>query len=98
MLYAATACSSSSKDLLEATLSRFLQVAENGEGELLYSLYYEQEQPATSLDLAFNDQILEEVEMKWKRIVGDETEQAAFMQFEERVGMNDEEDDNDNAY
>lgn len=98
VLYTTTACSSSSKVLLEAALSRFLQVAENGEGKLLYSLYYEQEQPATYLDLAFNDQILEEVETKWKRIVGDETEQAAFMQFEERVGMNDEEDDNDNAY
>lgn len=65
----------------------------------MYSLYYEQEQVTTFPDLAFNDQILEEVEQKWKTIVGDGDEQAPFMQFEERTGMNDEDDeDNGNAY
>ena len=90
---------SNSKPLLEAALSKFLEIAENGEGKLLYSLYYEQEQAAAFLDLAFNDQILEEVEQKWKTIVEEGEEQTPFMQFEERTGMNDEDDDdNGNAY
>ena len=63
----------------------------------MYSLYYEQEQAAASLDLAFNDEILEEVETNWKDIVGSE-EATPFMQFEERMGMNDEDDDNNNEY
>lgn len=89
---------SSSKALLEAALSKFLEIAENGEGKLVYSLYYEQEQAAASLDLAFNDEILEGVETKWKTIVEGGDEQTPFMQFEERTGMNDEDDDNDNGY
>ena len=86
--------SSSSKALLEAALSKFLKIAESGEGKLLYSLCYEQEQDAASLDLAFNDLILETVETKWKTIVNS-GDQTLFMQFEERMGMNDEDDDND---
>jgi hypothetical protein len=90
--------SSSSRSLLEGALSKFLEIAENGEAKLLYSLYYEQEQSVSALDLAFNDEILEKVETKWKTIVEEGEEQAPFMQFEERTGMNDEDDDNDNGY
>lgn len=96
MFYATTAFSSSSKSLLEASLSKFLQAAENGEGKLLYSLYHEQEATSSSLDLAFNDQVLEEVESKWKAINEGGEDEPSFMQFEERAGMN--EDDNDNDY
>lgn len=99
MLYATTAFSSSSKTLLEASLSKFLQIAENGEGEVLYSFYYEQEASASSLDLAFNDQVLEEVESKWKTIAEGGEDEKSFMKFEERAGMDDDEDDdNDNGY
>ena len=61
----------------------------------MYSLYYEQEQTAAALDLAFNDEILENLETQWKTIAGDSDEQTPFMQFEERTGMNDENDDNE---
>jgi hypothetical protein len=97
-IYATTRYSSSSKALLEESLSKFLEIVENGEGKLLYSLYYEQEQAASQLDLAFNDQMLEEVETKWKTILGGGEEQTSFMQFNERTSMNDEDDDNDNVY
>ena len=96
VIYVTTEYSSSSKALLEAALARFLEITERGEGKLLYSLYYELEQTAVLLDLAFNDQILENVETKWKTIVEGEEEQTPFMQFEERIGMNSEDDDNDN--
>jgi hypothetical protein len=97
VLYATTIHSSGSKALLGAALSKFLEIAEDGEGKLLYSLYYEQKQAAASLDLAFNDEILEKVQTKWKAIVNEE-EGPPFMQFEERTGINDEDDDNDNGY
>ena len=96
VIYVTTEYSSSSKALLEAALARFLEITERGEGKLLYSLYYELEQTAVLLDLAFNDQILENVETKWKTIAEGEEEQTPFMQFEERIGMNSEDDDNDN--
>ena len=95
VLYATTTHSGSSKTLLQAAISHFLETAESGEGKLLYSLYYEQEQIAAALDLAFNDPILEEVETQWRTITGDSDEQPPFMQFEERTGMNDENDDNE---
>jgi hypothetical protein len=98
VLYATTLSSQNSKALLEEAVAKFLQIAGNGEGKLLYRLYYEQEQAAASLDLAFNDQILEEVETKWKAVIGNGESQPPFMKFEERAGMNDEDDDNDNAY
>lgn len=77
-------------------MAKFLEIVERGEGKLLYSLYYEQEQTAVLLDLAFNDQILKNVETKWKTIVEGWEEQTPFMQFEERAGMNSEDDDSDN--
>jgi hypothetical protein len=71
-------------------------------------LYYEQQQEArstgvelsdSSLDMAFNDEILEDVEQQWKTIMGDGSdEQSAFMQFEDRKGMNDDDEDADNDY
>jgi hypothetical protein len=109
VLYATTLCSSSSKNFLEAALANFLELAENGGGKLLYSVYYEQQQEVrtsgeehklsqASLDLAFNDEMLEDVERKWKMSVAGGEEQPPLMQFEERPGMNDEDNDNDNAY
>jgi hypothetical protein len=95
-----------SKSALEEAVSHLLKYIEKGEGKLLYSLYYEQEQqastdptipPDASLDLAFNDEMLQAVEDQWKSIVADDTGvgDAIFMQFEDREGMNDDDDDGD---
>ena len=74
VLYASTLSSGSSKALLNAALSAFLKIAENGAAQLLYKLYYEQRQNQQSsfqkssaiLDLAFNDDLLDDVEEAWK--------------------------------
>jgi len=101
--------SKDSKKTIKAALETFLATAENGEGKLLYSLYYEQKElePAAkpdkfdmSLDLAFNDAILDDVEQRWKSIIENDKvqESATFMQFEDREGMTDDDDDADEAY
>jgi hypothetical protein len=46
-----------------------------------------------SLDLAFNDQMLEDVEEEWRVVMGDEGDRSAFMQFEERAGIDEEMND-----
>ncbi len=104
VLYATTLYSNDSKAVLEAALCALLKSFENEESKLLYSLYYEQEQQAStadaktasdaSLDLAFNDDILHAVEEQWKAIIADENSviKTPFMQFEDREGINDEED------
>jgi Rab proteins geranylgeranyltransferase component A len=96
-----------SKTTLEEAVSALLKSVGSGGGKLLYSLYYEQEQqastadPATpseaSLDLAFNDEILQAVEDQWKNIMadGNDAVEASFMQFEDREGMNDDDDEGD---
>ena len=73
-------------------------MVEIGHGKLLYSLYYEQRQTPASVDLAFDDELLADVEAKWKAIVGIGEMHALYMQFEERTGMSDEVDDNDEGY
>jgi len=111
VLYATTWHSNDSKKILEAALTTFLAIAENGEAKLLYSLYYEQKQtmrsvaePAkafdTTLDLAFNDAMLDDVKRQWKSIMVDNNaeESATFMQFEDRQGMTDDDDDADEVY
>jgi hypothetical protein len=75
----------------------FLKVAGDDTAQLLYKLYYEQEQTSigrmsTSLDLAFNDGMLDDVEREWKLVMGNQVD-SEFMRFEERAGMNDEDDD-----
>ncbi|KAH7336241.1 rab geranylgeranyl transferase escort protein-like protein [Rhexocercosporidium sp. MPI-PUGE-AT-0058] len=100
VLYATTLHSEQSKKLLDNALSTFLQ-SNQDHAEPLYTLYYDQEQvrknttsepSEASLDLAFNDEVLEEVEAQWKAVVGD-AEGAAFMRFEDREGMNDYDDE-----
>lgn len=103
MLYLTMQQSSSSRRVLDACLSSFLSLAENGEGKLLYKLYYEQKATNSgsirddpSLDLAFHDGILGNVEEQWKNIINPGAEnKTAFMQFEERNAFNDEDDDNE---
>jgi len=114
VLYATTLRSDSSKALLQTAISAFLKVSENGEGKLLYSLYYEQSQVSSSsrqstnssdssLDLAFNEDMLRAVEEDWKLVKADAPDEglAPFMQFDERPGMNDDDEDgngDDNGY
>jgi hypothetical protein len=110
VLYATTLKSDTSKAILEAALSALLKSTEDGDGKLLYSLYYEKEQqastadPATpsyaSLDLAFNDEILQAVEDQWEAIMADENSvvEGSFMQFEDREAMNNDDDDVDEGF
>lgn len=44
--------------------------------------------PPSSLDLAFDDEVLRRVEEVWKGVDGE----GEFMQFEERGGLGDDED------
>jgi hypothetical protein len=79
-------------------------------GKLLYSLHYEQEQQAStadatipsdaSLDLAFNDELLQVVEDQWKTIVADDNDvvEVTFMQFDDKEGTNNDDDDGDEGY
>lgn len=103
VLYATTRYSSTSKALLKAALDAFLATP-SGDAKLLYSVYYEQQQGFRStegslqsvdksIDLAFNDLVLNDVAIEWKVIMGNEPDEATFMQFEERPGMNEEEEE-----
>jgi len=104
VIYATTLHTNGSKTLLETAVTTFLTTASDSKGKILYSLYYEQQETARnengsadSLDLAFNDGILDDVEQEWKAAMGNETNDAEFMQLEERTGMN-EDDYNDVGY
>lgn len=100
VLYATTSYSEYSNKILDNAFSTFLKSNEE-DADLLYTLYYEQEQVSrsagsepsdASLDLAFNDEILDDVERQWKAIVGD-ADQTTFMRFEDREGANDYDDE-----
>lgn len=80
--------------MLEAAIAAFLKIAENGEGKLLYNCYYEQIAEGSGLDLAFDDQILDDVEAQWGSVI-QPNDGVRFMQFEERNALNDDEDDNE---
>ncbi|CAI7669812.1 hypothetical protein PCG10_010537 [Penicillium crustosum] len=46
--------------------------------------------PPSSLDLAFEDDTLDLVKQAWKRVVGDEVDDADFMMFDDRDGTSDQ--------
>ncbi|KAI9838996.1 MAG: hypothetical protein M1819_004204 [Sarea resinae] len=46
-----------------------------------------------SLDLAFDDRILDAVKQVWKNIIGEEVDESSFMVFEERNGMGEDGED-----
>jgi len=106
VLYATTHLKVGSKEILEAAVEAFLKTAENGEAKLLYRLYYEhhaalREGESPLLDLAFNDVILENVEKEWKKIIttDDSSENIpSFMVFEDRQGMDNEDDEADDGF
>lgn len=104
IIYATTRQSSGSRARLEAAISTFLQKAEDGEAKLLFSVYYEQQRitetssteastykfPDPSLDLAFDDSMLENVEQAWNMVIGGsegDENLPAYMQFDDRPGM-----------
>ncbi|ESZ94802.1 hypothetical protein SBOR_4821 [Sclerotinia borealis F-4128] len=96
ILYTTTLLSESStpqtgKFLLDEVISKFLDTAEGDGGQVLYSAYYEQQGSKEQLDLAFNDQVLRDVEEEWKRVSGGD-EETSFMIFEERNGMGDDDE------
>lgn len=93
--------SANSKVLLETAVAKFFGIADSETAQLIYKLYYEQEQvtkvngdTVEPLDLAFNDGMLDDVEEEWRLIMEDQDDKE-FMRFEERAGMNPDEDDND---
>lgn len=106
VLYATTLHTSRSKDLLEAALNAVL-ATRSDDSQPLYSIYYEQQQAnrttkylangiSPSLDLAFNDLVLDDVAAQWKAIMGNDVDELTFMKFEERPGMSEDDNDNDN--
>lgn len=111
VIYASTLQSASSRELLDLSLSSFIKATTAENAQLLYNLYYEQRQcpvksystgvlyhlPDPSLDLAFDDALLVDVEEAWKntmRNIG-VTDPGVFMKFEERNPTNGDDDDDD---
>lgn len=81
--------------------------SEESETKVLWNLYYEQSGPtdtprdktegrfcfpASSVDLAFDDQTVETVREAWRFVVGDEASDDDFLQFADRDGEEPEED------
>lgn len=107
VLYATMLHSEHSKPLLDSALDAFLATLAEPRPALLYKLYYEQraevhekspESIEASLDLAFNDIILDDVEATWKTVMGDEVDPTTFMRFEDREGMSNDDDGIDEGY
>lgn len=101
VLYLTTLHTPQSKDLLEAALTSFLAITEDGSGKALYKWYYEHQAPsvdASSLDLAFNDDILHTVEEQWAAIAGTEAAGEQFLKFEERNALGEDDDERGEDY
>ncbi|EHL01049.1 putative Rab proteins geranylgeranyltransferase component A [Glarea lozoyensis 74030] len=82
-----------------------LQIADGIQSDPVYIMVHSSETgecPAgqtpsgSPLDLSFDDQLLEQVEAQWREVMAEKANEESFMQFEERKGMEaEEEDDND---
>jgi hypothetical protein len=48
--------------------------------------------PPKSLDLAFDDALVDSVKAVWRKIMGAEADDADFLRFEERENIGDDED------
>ena len=65
----------------------------------MYSWYYEQKTSAdSSLDLAFDDRILDTVEEQWRSLVEPLEDGVEFMKFEERNAMGEDDDEDNEGY
>ncbi|PBP16892.1 putative rab geranylgeranyl transferase escort protein [Diplocarpon rosae] len=106
VLYGSTLHCDQSNKLLKNAISKLLNSVEKG-GELLCTLYFEKSQTAkstaeleaseASLDLAFNDEILQEVETQWASIMENPSPES-FLRFEDREGMNEYEDEENEGF
>lgn len=94
--------------LLDTAVESLLKtIGEDPTPKILWSLRYEQRSqadmptttherilafPPPSLDLRFDDSILEHVRPLWEKIMGADADLASFMQFEDRETMDDDDD------
>lgn len=108
-MYLSTISTVNSKALLAAALSSLLAAAGGQDSpKCLYELSYEQSGvgPSLSIDgnvatfassslgLAFDDAVLDPVREAWKMVTRDMADEGAeYMQFDDREGANDDEDD-----
>lgn len=107
IIYFSTMTGSNSKTLLGNALSSLLTVASKSHPAMsLWQMYYEQACGTSTLnvennigifdrftpDLAFNDSILGPVQQAWRRVVGSDAEDTNYMKFDDREGVDDEDD------
>ncbi|RDW80121.1 hypothetical protein BP6252_04759 [Coleophoma cylindrospora] len=114
VIYASTSQTASSKKLLDLCVSSFIKAVTAENAQLLYNLHYEQKQSTfesysagvvhhlqdPSLDLAFDDALLGDVEEAWNvtaKNIGLE-DSGTFLQFEERNPMNGDDEDEDEGF
>ena len=107
ILYCTTISSPVATVLMEMAINILLSSVKDGDAQVIYKLSYKQyaDNPSDddvgvaaqipSLDLVFNDRIIDQVEATWKEIMGQEPGASAteFMKFEERKGLYDDDDD-----
>jgi hypothetical protein len=82
-------------------MSVLLKSTEDTSGTSLYTWYYEQSASSTthpSVDLAFNDGMLDTIEQEWRNIVGNGDDAGEFMQFEERNAPGDDDEEGGETY
>ncbi|KHJ31820.1 putative rab geranylgeranyl transferase escort protein [Erysiphe necator] len=105
VIHATTVTSEKSKDILETSLTRLIKDADNSDGNIIYSFYFEFfpsrevtsphfdsiEQP---IDLTFNEHIIDYVEYDWQKVMSCDSESETFMKFDDRdtTSPNDEEE------
>ncbi|CAM1501773.1 Fc.00g037570.m01.CDS01 [Cosmosporella sp. VM-42] len=110
VLYLSTVYGNFSKALLEKALSSLLAAVESDKAApvCLYQLYYEQGTgktslnvggntvtfPLPSLDLAFDDDVLDPVHDAWKVVMGSAAvgEDVEYLKFDDREGAGDDDD------
>ncbi|KAI0998443.1 hypothetical protein K3495_g9751 [Podosphaera aphanis] len=101
VLYATTLHSEFAKSTLDTSISKLLNAYSDGQGEILYSVYFEQKttqsgcaeqslRNSPDVDLAFNDDLLTEVEQVWHLVMENEERPGIFMKFQEREGLDTE--------
>lgn len=108
MIYSSTLCDGlRDRDLLGLAVKSLLYLVDSDESEtkVLWNMYYEQRVPASeapqegvfsfppsTLDLAFDDGVVETVRDAWRFVLGDEAKDEDFLCFPDREGEESEED------
>lgn len=111
VVYFSTLSSPNSKALLGSALSKLLAAASSSRSaKCLWRLHYEQTCGAGLFtvedniglfgrfapDLAFNDSVLVPVQQAWQVVVGPDADNSSYMKFEDREGVQDDDDTFDN--